>query len=154
MEDRLTFKLFAREDIDLLFEWANEEGCRANSFDTKPIEYDTHVKWCQNILTSNMVDIFIIYLNNIPVAQVRLAYEENKALISYSIDKKFRGLGLGYRIVELIVQEPLYRSKCDMLIGKVKILNIASQKVFERCGYNKEIGDNYFIYRKDISFKG
>ncbi len=151
MGEQLTLKIFQEEDIDLLFEWVNEEGCRKNSFNPEPIDYETHVNWCLDKITSEEVDIFIVYLQNIPVAQLRFLYEKHKALISYSIDKNYRGMGLGYRVIKLIDQEACYKDTCKTLIGKVKKDNLPSQKIFERCGYTKKIEYDHYIYIKDIS---
>lgn len=150
MNEKLIYKKFEENDINLLFEWANEEECRKNSFDTSPIMYEDHLVWCKDQLTSNIEDIFIIYLENTPVALLRLKYEGNKALISYSVDKQFRGQGLGYKIIDLIEQEHVYRKKCEVLIAKVKNNNTASQNVFERCYYKKYVEDNHYVYIKKI----
>lgn len=150
MEDKLTYKSFTKDDIDLFFRWANDEESRKNSFNSSPISYETHVKWCYDKLESSYVDIFVIYLNNVPVAQLRLVYEGNEAYISYSIDIDYRRLGLGYRVIKLIEDEKLVRANCKKLIGMVKEDNIASQKVFEYCKYDKTVNDKHLIYSKNI----
>lgn len=152
MEDKLNLKTFREEDIDLLYEWVNDIECRKNSFHTDSISYNTHKEWCYDKLKSNIVDIFIAYLGKTPIGQLRLSYEDNKAFISYSIDKKFRGIGLGQKVIQLIELEKLYdEKKIDVLVGKVKYDNIASQKVFEHCMYEKKIVENHFVYIKFVN---
>lgn len=38
------------EDMDLLYEWANDAEVRKNAFHTEQIPYDTHKKWFENLL--------------------------------------------------------------------------------------------------------
>ncbi|WP_310604076.1 GNAT family N-acetyltransferase [Anaerosporobacter sp.] len=151
MKDKLSVKAFSEEDIDLLYEWANDSESRQNSFCSEPISYDTHVAWCQDKLESEEVNIFIVYLGMIPVGQLRMRYDSTKAYISYSIDNKFRGIGLGKKVIELIEIEQLYKGKqIKELIGEVKCDNIASQKVFEHCMYEKKEKENHLEYVKYV----
>ncbi|MBS5931621.1 MAG: GNAT family N-acetyltransferase [Clostridiales bacterium] len=151
MENKLVLKLFTMEQVELLYKWANDPDCRKNSFQTESIPYETHVKWCSDKLESNDVDIYIAYLNSIPVGQLRVMYKERTALISYSIDKNFRGLGLGLQLIQSIEKYRLYgENNINELVGKVKLDNIASQKVFEKCYYEKIVENDHFVYRKYI----
>jgi len=150
MNESLILKRFTKEDIDLLFKWVNEEETRKNSFDSSFVRYEEHIKWCYDKLLSEAEDIFIVYLENSPVAQLRLRYVKDEALISYSIDSDYRGRGLGYRVIEMIESKHIYRDTCKKLIGKVKKGNIASQKIFERCEYEKNLEANCLVYKKKI----
>ena len=38
------------EDMDLLFQWANDPVVRKNSFSTAEISYEEHTKWYHNLL--------------------------------------------------------------------------------------------------------
>ena len=38
------------EDMDLLFQWANDSVVRKNSFSTAEISYEEHMKWYHNLL--------------------------------------------------------------------------------------------------------
>lgn len=80
-----------------------------------------------------------------------MMYKERTALISYSIDKNFRGLGLGLQLIQSIEKYRLYgENNINELVGKVKLDNIASQKVFEKCYYEKIVENDHFVYRKYI----
>jgi len=141
----LTFKKATFNDAKLLFDWANDEEVRKNSFNSSKIEYEEHITWFQNCLESEDVNIYIFYLDNIPVGQVRLTnIDKEYLIISYSISSGYRGKGLGKSVIRQIETDimPLYPAiKC--LIGKVKPDNIASQKVFEVNSYNKRLSEEY-----------
>ena len=134
------------QDMDLLFQWANEKKVRKASFCSEPISIEQHKKWFQNVMTSNNIHQYIYSMNGNPIGQVRITVEDDAAVISYSIAKEHRGKGYGKRMVELLEQEVRNNHpEISELHAYVKKENIASQKVFERLGFEKS-GD---MYRKD-----
>lgn len=142
------------DDVDLLFKWANDIEVRKNSFVTSTIDYSDHVEWFQSSIKDVNTDIFICYQGSIPVGQIRLNYKRNKAIINFSVSESFRGLGYGkailYSAEEKIKQ---LRPDVELLIGNVKLENIASRKVFEGSGFQKSIIEDptrYYNYTKTI----
>ncbi|MCB2297181.1 GNAT family N-acetyltransferase [Clostridium tagluense] len=133
-------------DCDLLFNWANDKTVRESSFNNNKIEYEEHINWFQNKLNSNDTDIFIFYYQHIPVGKVSIDIENKEAIISYSIDKDYRGLRLSTDMLKLLeknVERPISK-----FVGYVKYDNVQSQLVFERLGYQKVKCDNYIKYYK------
>ncbi|WP_445721890.1 GNAT family N-acetyltransferase [Flavobacterium sp.] len=121
------------EDAKLLFDWVNEETVRKNSINTNEILWENHFSWLKNKLNSNSK----LYLlrekdTNICLGQIRLDLFDNYWEIDYSIDKNFRGRGLGKTIVELIQQELIIGSQLKAI---VKNDNLASQKIFKTLGF-------------------
>ncbi len=151
-------------DAGLIFDWVNEEECRANSFHTEPVSWDKHVKWFHQLLQASDRWLFIMERDGIPLGQIRL--ETYKAIhrqcreecgteyrISYSIAREKRGKKLGEVILRLVEQEmTLYISGGIVLVGEVKKQNIASQKTFEKLGYEKEEAEDYFVYKKYCNY--
>ncbi len=132
-----------KNDMDLLFQWANDRTVRNNSFSTKQIQYEEHKQWYQNLL--NRTDcIQYIYMQELEaIGQVRLTINGSVAEISYSICEKKRCMGYGKTILRLLykqVKEDFPQIK--KLIAKVKPENIASRKVFTEVGYRE--CDNVF----------
>ena len=126
------------EDMDLLFEWANEESVRRNSFSTKKITYEEHVAWFKRILSEENTVQYIYMVNDVPIGQVRINIFDDKAEIGYSVCNIERGKGHGRKILKLLhakVKEEYPFIK--KLIGKVKPENIASQKAFLAVGYGE-----------------
>lgn len=127
------------EDSRLLYEWRNEELVRKNFFNQEIIPWENHEQWFKKILASDNEYAFILVDGNDLIGQVRLTVENDVAEISYSIDKKFRCLGYGGIILQLIenmVAETMLNIK---LCAQVKGDNIASQYLFEKLGYTKSI---------------
>jgi len=138
-------------DCDLLFNWANDEDVRKNSFNQSKILYENHVIWFKNTIELNKCIIFILYSYNTPVGQVRIDIEGNCGIIDYSIDKMNRGKGYGVEILH-ILEKTIINEKISIikLIGNVKYNNIKSQRVFEKNNYKMILEEEYFLYSKEI----
>lgn len=135
-------KLFLREaepsDLDLLFEWANNEFVRQNAFHTKPITYEEHKKWFEKLLNDREQIQFIMYLGDEPVGQARLTVNMEEAEIDYSIAAEKRGMGYGKELIRL-VQDIVYNEYASIkkLTAKVKASNAASIYCFRKNGFSE-----------------
>lgn len=145
----ITLKRASRKDCDLLFKLANDEEVRKNSFSSDKILYEDHIKWFNNKINSDKCIIFILKFKDNPVGQVRIDIESEAAVISYSLDKNYRGKGLSVTMLSLL-EEEIRNSNIDInkLVGFVKFENIISQKVFEKIEYNKIIHSEFLEYEK------
>lgn len=140
------------EDAKLLFEWTNEAETRKNSFSSEPVLWENHVQWLDKKLKDKNCLFFIMMLNGNPVGTIRLDIDEGSktGTISYSIDKQFRGIGLGGRIL-VLVEEKAKEAGLHSLIGGVKPENKASGKCFLKNGYDLvEETTTELVYRKNI----
>lgn len=126
------------EDMMLLYRWVNDPLVRTNSFQSRPITLEEHQRWFRAALDDPNVSIYILMSDEKPIGQVRLNRENGIQLIDYSIDPKYRGQGFGAEILSIIEQH------CDRnlpLVGKVRLNNVASQRIFQKLGYapSKEV---------------
>ncbi|MBQ9479022.1 MAG: GNAT family N-acetyltransferase, partial [Selenomonadaceae bacterium] len=94
------------------------------------------------------VSIFIMTLDGQPIGQVRLTLGDNIQLIGYSIDVDYRGHGFGTMILSMVEQ---HCARTLPLVGKVQLTNVASQRVFEKLGYERTEAPDHFIYTKILS---
>lgn len=142
------------EDCDLLFNWANDKMVRQNSFSQKEILYKDHVIWFNKMTNFDRYIIFILCCENIPLGQVRIEIEKRTAVISYSIDRNYRGKHLSIEMLDLLEKE-IINSKIDInkLVGYVKLDNNISQRVFENLKYKKIFYNNFYEYYKLLSNK-
>ena len=140
------------EDVDLLYEWANDAAVRQNAFHTEPIPYENHVKWFTKPLADKSVYYYILCAGETPVGQIRLNAADGEALIDYSIDARYRGKGYGCRLLELVKKQIVIGKISDVikLTGQVKYENRASARAFEKCGFTKKELEEYIQYECDI----
>ena len=147
----LGLRLAIKEDCDLLFEWANDEECRRNSFSQEKIKYDTHVKWFRNRLQDTESNLFLVVEDTRKVGMLRLDYNQNKAVISYSVAKTERRKGYGKKILQLAeVYVKENKKEIESLVGEVKKDNLTSMHRFEELEYEKEECEDCVEYTKKI----
>ncbi len=153
---KLTLREVTGKDIDLLFRWANDPLTRQNAFHTEQIPYETHRAWFVKMLADRDVLKYILCSTtntgeNQDIGQIRLSIEDGEALIDYSVDSEKRGQGFGARMV-LMAEEKLREIRTDVNVckGQVKLENIASAKVFEKCGYDMDEKEQYLEFTKRI----
>jgi UDP-2,4-diacetamido-2,4,6-trideoxy-beta-L-altropyranose hydrolase len=135
-----TTRLLARRatiaDEVLLLRWANDPTTRAMAFHTAPIGARTHHEWLQARLASSDCRLFIVEAENgIPVGQVRFDQTAEGCVISYSMDRIFRGKGLGTRVVEAAISASPAQDAA--LIARIRPENVKSRRVLEKLGFTQ-----------------
>ena len=134
------------EDIELYFTWANDPDVRRNAFNQNPILFADHRKWFENKLQSASSFLYVLEKDGRPAGQIRFdATEENVFEIDFSIDRNFRGQGLGAHILKRGMQQfsmdiaSLPDAGAPILVkGIVKYENTASCRAFLRAGFEEE----------------
>ncbi len=130
------------QDCYLLFDWANDEAVRANSFNSEKIDIETHKRWLEDKLQDKNTELYIILNDNYKVGTIRIENRDREAMISYSIASEFRGKGIGKAVLKHMKDSMKERK----LVGLVKHDNIASIKSFESAGYKKNIEKDYIKF--------
>jgi RimJ/RimL family protein N-acetyltransferase len=121
------------EDCLLFFEWANDGDVRKNSFSPEKIEWKNHVTWFDSKLNNDQSKLYVLMNNNIPLGQVRLDKEGEFWIVDYSIDKKYRGKGLGKEIIKLISKTGIRPIK-----AVVKTNNESSLRAFKINSFSRQ----------------
>lgn len=137
-----------KQDMEMLYGWANEPTVRRNSFSENEIAFEDHVCWFEEMLQREDVKQYIFICDDIPVGQIRITVQGDDAEIDYSICLEKRCMGLGKEIIDRLgerMQKDFPQVK--KLVAKVKAENIASQKVFLDTGFTEK----YLCYERDIS---
>jgi UDP-2,4-diacetamido-2,4,6-trideoxy-beta-L-altropyranose hydrolase len=97
-------RLAQEDDSFLLWLWANDPETRKNSFAPQPIAWWTHEQWYNRILKSPDCRIWILEYRHVPMGQIR--YERVDAAIaqiSFSVGPRYRGKGIGTRLLSSTV---------------------------------------------------
>jgi RimJ/RimL family protein N-acetyltransferase len=148
----LQLKRASEQDLMLIFDWANDDICRQNSFKTEKIELRQHIDWYENVLKSDNVFLYILYKGKSPIGQIRISTEERTATINYSLDEKYRGQGYG-EVILIKLEEEISKEKLPIvcLVAKVKHSNKASKRIFEKLGYSTFDKKDYLEFTKNVS---
>ncbi|MCO4292942.1 GNAT family N-acetyltransferase [Solitalea sp. MAHUQ-68] len=130
----ISFRQAEPADVDLIFDWANDELTRKNSFNSDPVKYETHVTWFNNQLQNAGSIILIFFSDQVACGQVRFNMG-NETIIGITIAREFRGRSLG---------KIMLKEACDFFFTKfpkneitayIKEENKASISAFEKAGF-------------------
>lgn len=138
--EEINLRNASNEDMDLIYEWANDRTVRENAFHTEPIPYETHISWFARIMQDEDEVLYILEKDNRPIGQIRFSIGGGgTAEIDYSIQNKLRGNGYGEKVVRLGIDR-LKKERPDVkvVIAKVKPNNVSSIKCFKKNGFDKE----------------
>lgn len=143
----------AMNDAMFLFELANDSECRNNSLNSDKISFENHMEWFKEILEAPEKRQYILMDENQPVGQGRLELTEKGCRISYSIIPHRRGCGYGEILLKLLNNAILDEfPSCTYSYGEVLPHNVASRKIFENLGYYSKSLENYYHYKKEITY--
>lgn len=137
-KDRLELRTARFDNAQLLFDWTNDNAVRHNSFSTRAILWEEHLKWF-NIKLQSQSKFYLLFNDEVPVGQIRFDFIDDFWVIDYSIEEKHRGKGFGKIILELAMKN---FKKGDVLKAKVKNENISSLRIFQKFGFEKTIDND------------
>jgi RimJ/RimL family protein N-acetyltransferase len=119
------------------FHWANEAEARKQSYRSDAIPLAEHSRWFAARLADPGTRLWVAEASGDPAGQIRFQRDGDTVWISFSVDARFRGRGIGGFLlregVRLLKEEspwPTLRIR-----GAVKKSNLASRKAFLRSGY-------------------
>ena len=148
----LSLRRVTEADAKQLLEWTNETETRKNSFSSEFVSWENHIAWVKKKLSDENCLFFVLMLRGEPVGVIRLDVnpELKGGVISYSIDRNYRGMGLGSKLLALVEEEGK-KAGLQYLTGSVKPQNIASSRCFLANGYEliQETPEE-LVYRKNI----
>lgn len=150
-------RMATEDDMQQVFDWANDKETRANSFNSKMIEWEEHIAWYNKTLSDSSSYIYILVDDGCDVGIVRLDYDGAKqsVTVSFSIDVQYRGKGYGRQIIELAyekagqISSTLKRITC--VNAYVKKGNEKSRKCFEVNGFvSVQENEDCIVYEKSM----
>jgi RimJ/RimL family protein N-acetyltransferase len=138
----LRFRKAKIDDIELIFNWANDPVVRKAALNSEIIKWETHQKWFERKIIDDNCIIYIFHNKlNTPIGQVRIENEKNEWFIDYSIDRSFRGIGLGKDLIKQTIDKHGGKS----FRALVKLDNLPSLNVFQKLGFKEMSRSNSFI---------
>lgn len=123
-------------DAELLWTWANDPSVRACSLNPDPIPWETHVQWFRKKLQSPQARIWVLEVDQVAVGQIRYdRCDPNIAEISFCVDGRRRGEGLGTSLIALTIEKACRELEVETIRAVALIANSASRRVFEKSGF-------------------
>jgi RimJ/RimL family protein N-acetyltransferase len=122
-------------DVDLIFEWSNDQLVRQQSFNSDVIVYEPHCEWFTHKLNDKNSLLSILESDNKPASFLRIDIKVNNATIGVLTAPEFRGKGLASVFIQKGVAE-YFKSNSLPILASIKKQNIASIKSFEKAGFS------------------
>ena len=149
----LVARLAKSNDELLLLEWANDPLVRRNAFVAGAIDPDTHRAWFQGRLDNpNQCRLYVVEADkDLPVGQVRFERHGDSWELHYGLDVKFRGRGVGRRLLESALKAFRSERACrqENIFGRVKPENKPSSHIFRKLGFSEELNGDELIFRQE-----
>jgi UDP-2,4-diacetamido-2,4,6-trideoxy-beta-L-altropyranose hydrolase len=128
-----------KNDLEITYKWATNKLIRKYSFNKKEISKSEHFIWFNNKIKNNNTLFLIFFLSNKKVGLVRFDKDnENAHTVSYLLDEKYHGLGLGREMLIKGIEyfKNIY-SKTN-IYAFVQNNNIASIKIFKSLNFTEK----------------
>ena len=125
-------------DCKLYFDWVNDKAVRQNAFHMGMIDWERHQEWFKDKINDSNSYLYVAENNQGKIGQARFDCVDGKAVIDYSISSNFRGKGLGKKVAQQAIKK--IKKNClniEVIEAKVKVSNIASNKIFLGLDFNE-----------------
>lgn len=152
INNNVQLTIASAKHLDITFEWASDPNIRRYAVNKEAIQYDDHRSWFMKKIEANNCLYLIAEINNQPIGSIRFDINEaEEATISYLLDTKYQGKGLGRLLLYEGVKALLKNKKIVKITGLVFKDNIASMKAFSHLKYTKiDQDDATVIFEKII----
>ena len=128
-------------DAELLFRWANDPVTRGDSFSRHAITADEHHQWFQRVLREDDSRQLIVETDRgAEIGQVRFQRKNSEWEVHYAVAPEFRGRRLGTAFLRAALDAFGHEHR-GRVIGRVKASNVASQKILQAVGFDRDRAD-------------
>lgn len=138
-------------DLDILFKFQldKESGYLAAFMPKDPTDKSAYISKYTKLLFDPTVNNQTITLDNIIVGSIAKFVMEGNSEITYWIDRKFWRQGIATKAL----REFLTIETIRPIFGRVAFDNFGSQKVLEKCGFNKVGIDKGFANARQMEIE-
>lgn len=141
------FREIQHEDCLKIFEIANDDDVRQSSFNSDKIDLEDHKKWFKNVLNDDITKFLVLEYAGEIIGQLRFDFDETYPVISISLNKSYRGLGLSKYLLNEGIN---YIGQTEKIVAYIKKDNIRSISFFKSMGFKK---DSEVIIKNCEAFK-
>ena len=126
------------DDCRLIWQWANDTEVRRWSFDSEPIEWETHVAWFKFRRGDPTYLMYVLVKpDGEPVGLARFELSESSGVVGISIAAEHRGHGYATEALRLACATFFAATDAAEVVAEIKPGNDASIRAFERAGFSR-----------------
>ncbi|MEN6552615.1 MAG: UDP-2,4-diacetamido-2,4,6-trideoxy-beta-L-altropyranose hydrolase [Methanobacterium sp.] len=133
----LSLKPVTKEDIHNIYKLSNEQYIRGISLNSKDIKFNEHEIWFKNKLSDDNCLFLVAKMNGVFAGQIRFDIDGGNAVVSISLVKNYRGMGMGLNIIKTALKILKTEKKnVKSVIAYVKSDNVNSKRFFMKVNFN------------------
>lgn len=142
-DENITVRKAKSSDCDLIFKLSSDPYVRSMSISKKEILYRDHIRWFHDVLKDKNIVIYVCEtFDGEFIGQIKFNLTEDFAVVSISIDEKFRGKGYGKQALNLAISEFCKNYKyVQSFIAFIYSYNKSSKQLFRSLGFEYESSD-------------
>ena len=120
----------------LVFEWVNDPESRANSFTTRPIDWEEHCAWFARLLQDPGRILYVALAGAEPIGYARFeSAGTGQADVSIALDVAWRGRRVSAPVIRLATAAAARELGLETVHAYVKAQNDVSVRAFLTAGY-------------------
>lgn len=150
-KNNVNLRKVRKDDCFKIYEIANDEEVRKSSFNSNKIELSDHKKWFEKILKDEFIEFLVLEYEKDIVGQLRFDLSENSPIVSISLNKKYRGLGLSKVLLSKSLDYLKNNYDYTDVYAYIKKDNFKSISFFQSMGFKLvDQDDNSLKFKKVI----
>jgi len=142
----MRYRSIEREDLKRLRNWRNRDDIRSVTREYRLLNMVNQEDWLEDISRDKNNEIFIVEIGDscvwVPIGVCGLCYinwvNRNAEVSIYIGNKKYRGRGLGRKILKFLESKAFKEFNLYKLWAEIFSNNISSIALFKSCGYVEE----------------
>lgn len=142
VKENITLRAIEQDDNSLLKELINDPEIESMVVGwSYPVSTEQQANWISNQANDNKNARFIIDVDNIGgvgvVSLSGLDFKNRTATVNIKLkkDDRIRNKGIGYKSISMLIDYAFNQLNMNCLIANILQYNLASQKLFEKCGF-------------------
>jgi UDP-2,4-diacetamido-2,4,6-trideoxy-beta-L-altropyranose hydrolase len=135
MNEKVTVRKAIPQDVAAIFELSNQPSVRDSSFNSAPIDWMHHIRWFSAATTDPNCGFYVAEIGAVLAGQLRFNRKGDEAVVSISIDPRFRGKGIGAALYRHGLADFRLRHPMLKITAKIKKRNEQSIAFFQHLGF-------------------
>lgn len=138
----IVLRAIEQEDMELLKGLINDPEIENNvvgwSF---PVSSYKQINWINNLINDTNNVRYIIDIKDVGsvglASLTKIDFKNGTATINIKLknEEKIRKKGIGYKVINMLINYAFNQLNLNCLVANILAYNIASQRLFEKCGF-------------------